>query len=79
MMDISYIFQRVFQYMQNPNQVLPTASDLGQAAEIEKMRKVFEDIYEAKKEILPEYQGLALDVVCLEIARQILKEQRGQR
>ncbi len=29
-----------------------------------------------KRNILPEYQGMAIEVICLEIAKQMLKERR---
>ncbi len=75
MMDIEYIIKKVFYYMMNPDQNLPTASNEEQAAEIEKMRKAISDFGEGKRNILPKYQGIATDVICLEIARQMLKEQ----
>jgi len=77
MMDIGYMAQRICYYMMNPEQNLPIASDERQAMEIEKMRKAISDFGEGKRNILPKYQGIATEVICLEIARQILKEQRG--
>ena len=76
MMNISYLIQKVFFYMQNPEQQLPIASDARQAAEIEKMRKAVSDIFEAKREIFIENQNLAAEVVCLEFAKQMLKDQQ---
>ena len=77
MNDLMYIIQRVSYYLQNPEQLLPTASDARQAAEIEKMRHAVEDIAEAKRTILPENRGLATEIICLEFARQMMKEQQG--
>ena len=76
-MDILYMIQRVAYYKQNPEQLLPTASDIRQAMEIEKMRKAIGDLFEGKREIRPENQGLATEVICLELARQVIKEQQG--
>lgn len=76
-MDIGYIVQKICYYMMNPEQNLPIASDERQAMEIEKMRKAISDFSEGKRNILPEYQGIAIEVICLEIARQMLKDQRG--
>ena len=75
-MDIGYMIQKVFYYMQNPEQLLPTANDIRQAAEIEKMRKSIEDLCEAKRAILPENQGIAVEIACLEVARQMIKDQQ---
>ena len=75
-MDIGYMIQKVFYYMQNPEQLLPTASDARQAAEIEKMRKSIEDLCDAKRAILPENQGIATEIICLEVARQMIKDQQ---
>ena len=75
-MDIGYIIQKVFYYTQNPEKLLPTASDVRQAVEIEKMRRSIEDFCEAMRAILPENQGLATDIICLEIARQMIKDQQ---
>ncbi len=79
MIDISYIIQRVVYYMQNPEQLFPPASDARQAAEIEKMRKALSDFCDAKREIRLENQNLAVEIVCSELARQIAKEQQGER
>lgn len=79
MMDIGYIAQKVCYYMMNPEQNLPIASDERQAMEIEKMRKAIYDLGEGRRNILPEYQGIATEVICLEIARQMLKDQRGNQ
>lgn len=78
MMDIGYLMQRVYYYMANPKQNLPTVSNVEQAAEIEKMRKAISDFCEGKRKIIPEFQGLAIEVICLELAKQMLKEQRGE-
>ncbi len=78
-MDFEYFVQRICHYMMNPEQSVPIASDKRQAMEIEKMRKAISDLEEARRNILPEYQGIATDVICLEIARQILKNQRGNQ
>lgn len=78
-MDFGYIVHKVCYYMMNPEQNLPVASDERQAVEIEKMRKAISDFGEGKRNILPEYQGLATEVLCLEIARQIMIEQRGNQ
>ena len=75
-MNIGYMIQKIFYYMQNPKQVLPTASDARQAAEIEKLRKAIKDLCEAKRLILPENQGLATEIVCSEIARQMITDQQ---
>ena len=75
-MDIVYMIQKVFYYMQNPEQLLPTSSDARQAAEIEKMRKSIEDLCDAKRAILPENQGIAMEIACLEVARQMIKDQQ---
>lgn len=79
MIDIGYIFQRVIYYMQNPEQVFPAASDARQASEIEKMRKAISDLCDAKREVTLENQSLAIEVVCLELARQINIEQQKVR
>lgn len=79
MMDIGYIAQKVCYYMMNPEQNLPIASDERQAMEIEKIRKAISDLGEGRRNILPEYQGIATEVICLEIARQMLKDQRGNQ
>ena len=80
MIDISYIIQRIFYYMQNPEQLFPPASDARQAAEIEKMRKAISDFCDAKREVNLENQNLAIEIICSEIARQIAKDQqRGRR
>lgn len=76
MIDIGYMIQRIIFYMQNPEQLLPEASDVKQAVEIEKMRKAVSDFCDAKREILTEYQNLAAEVVCLELAKQIIKDQQ---
>ncbi len=78
-MDIGYLFQRVYYYMDNPEQKLPTASNAEQATEIEKMRKAVSDFWEGKRKITPEFQEVAAEVICLELAKQIVKEQRGER
>ena len=78
-MDFGYIIQKVCYYMMNPEQNLPVASDERQATEIEKMRKAISDFCEGKRNILPEYQGTATEVICLELAKQMLKEQRGKQ
>lgn len=77
MMDFGYWAQKVCFYMMNPEQNLPIASDERQAAEIEKMRRAISDICEGKRNVLPEYQSIAIDVMCSEIAKQMLKDQRG--
>ena len=77
-MDIEYMIQKVFYYMQNPEQLLPTASDARQAAEIEKMRKAIEDFFDGKRNVLPQNQGFATEIICLELARQMIKEQQGR-
>jgi len=79
MMDIGYLLQRIVYYMANPEIILPTASDAEQALEIEKIRKAISDLYEGKRRIIPKFQGMATEVICLEIARQNLKEQQGER
>lgn len=79
MIDIGYIYQRVVYYMQNPEQIVPTVSDARQASEIEKMRKAISDLCDAKREVTPENQSLAIEVVCLELARQINIEQQKVR
>lgn len=79
MTDIGYIAQKVCYYMMNPEQNLPIASDERQAMEIEKMRRAISDLGEGRRNILPEYQGIATEVICLEIARQMLKDQRGNQ
>ncbi len=76
MMDIGYIAQKVCYYIMNPDQNLPTASDEKQAAEIEKMRKGISDFCEAIREIHIENQGIATEILCLEIARQMAKGQQ---
>lgn len=78
-MDFGYIVQKICYYMMDPEQDLPVASDERQAAEIEKMRKAISDLCEGKRNILPEYQGIAIEVICLELAKQMLKEQRGKQ
>lgn len=78
-MDIRYLFQRVYYYMANTEQILPTASNAEQAAEIEKMRKAVSDFIEGERKITPEFHGIAMEVICLELAKQIMKEQRGER
>lgn len=79
MIDIGYLFQRVLYFMQNPQQILPPASDVRQTAEIEKMRKAVSDFCEAKREVTLENQNLAIEAVCLEVARQIIIEQQKVR
>lgn len=76
MMDFGYVFQRVLYYMANPDQKLPVASDIGQAAEIEKMRKAISDLGEGRRNVLSEYQGIATETLLLEIARQITIDQQ---
>lgn len=78
-MDFGYIVQKICYYMMDPEQDLPIAKDERQAMEIEKMRKAISDFCEGKRNILPEYQGIATEVICLEIARQMLKDQRGDQ
>lgn len=78
-MDWGYMFQKILYYMANPDQRLPVASDIGQAAEIEKMRKAISDFYEGKRNVLPEYQMIATEILCSEFAKQMLKEQRGNQ
>lgn len=78
MMDIGYLFQRVHYYMANPEKIIPTASNAEQAIEIEKMRKAISDFCEGKRKIIPEFQETATEVVCLELAKQMIKEQRGE-
>ena len=77
MTDIGNIARKVCYYMRNPDPNLPTASDDEQGAEIEKTRKAISDFGEGKRNILPEYPELATEALCLETARQIMKEQRG--
>ena len=80
MIDFRYIFERVNYYMQNPELILPPASDARQDAEIAKMRKAISDFCDAKREIRVENQNLASENVFLEVARQMAKDrQRGQR
>lgn len=78
-MDFGYIVQKICYYMMNPEQNLPIVRDEWQAMEIEKMRKAISDFGEGKRNILPEYQGIATEVICLEIAKQMLKDQRGNQ
>ena len=78
-MDFGYIIQKICYYMMNPEQNLPVASDERQATEIEKMRKAISDFCEGKRNILPEYQGIATEVICLELAKQMLEEQRRKQ
>ena len=77
MIDFSYILQRVIYYMQNPEQLFPPASDARQAAEIKKMRKALSDFFDAKREIRLENQNLAIEIICSELARQMVKDQQG--
>ena len=77
MMDFTLFIQKVFQYMQYPEQTLPVANDQRQALEIEKLRKAISDLFEAKRNICPQYQELAQETFCLELARQILRERQG--
>ena len=77
MIDFSYILQRVIYYMQNPEQLFPPASDAQQAAEIEKMRKAVSDFFDAKREIRMENQNLVTEIICSELARQMVKDQQG--
>jgi len=76
MIDIGYIVQKICYYMMNPDQNLPTANDEQHAAEIEKLRKGFSDFCEASREIRIENQGIATEIFCLEIARQMAKGQQ---
>ena len=78
-MDFGYIVQKICYYMMNPEQNLPVASDERQATEIEKMRKAISDFCEGKRNIRPEYQGIAREAICLELTTQMLKEQRGKQ
>lgn len=75
-MDFGYIAQKVCYYMMNPDQNLPTASDEKQAAEIEKMRKGISDFCEAIREIHKENQGIATEILCLELAHQMAKDKQ---
>nr|WP_325212231.1 hypothetical protein [uncultured Oscillibacter sp.] len=75
-MNIEFFLQRVFFYMQNPNQILPTVKDAEQAMEVEKMRKGVSDLFEARRRIDKENQGIALEVLCLELAHQVTKDRQ---
>lgn len=75
-MNIEFFLQRVFFYMQNPNQILPTVKDAEQAMEVEKMRKGVSDLFEARRRIDKENQWIALEVLCLELARQVTKDRQ---
>lgn len=77
MMNFEYLIQKICFYMMNPEQNLPVTNDERQAAEIEKMRKAISDFCEGRRNVFPEYQGIATEVICSEIARQMLKDQRG--
>lgn len=77
MIDFSYILQRVIYYMQNPEHIFSPASDERQAAEIEKMRKAISDFCDAKREINLENRNLAMEIICSEFAKQIVKDQQG--
>lgn len=76
MMDIGYIVQRVCYYMLNLEQNLPTTDDKKQAEEIEKMRKGLADFCEAGREIHEENGRIATEILCLEMAKQIIKGQK---
>lgn len=74
-MGFESIVQRICFYRMNPERDFPMASDEGQAIELEKMRKATSDFGEGKRNIQPEYQGIAAEGIRPEIARQMLKDQ----